>query len=142
MPLSSDATITKDQVMPLLLEVCPTFTQKWEDSRASYEGESLLYVELGAFAHHLVELHKLNRTDEFPAVFDVIERLHVEGDGYVKEAATIGLLEGMQNVAGNSGVNPEEFLEHLKPESKKWWRQLNNFWEGKVPFTGSSPHEA
>ena len=33
----------------------------------------------------------------FPAVGRVIERLHVEGDGYVRETAAIGLLEGIQN---------------------------------------------
>jgi hypothetical protein len=134
--------ITKEQVMPLFLEACPSFTQKWEEHRAFYEDEDLLYVDLGEFAHHLVELHKYSRTAEFPAVFGVIERLHLEGDAYVKEAATIGMLEGIHNVAGNSGVEPEEFFQYLKPESAKWWRQLNNFWEGKIPYVGSSPNEA
>ncbi|MFN2455590.1 MAG: hypothetical protein ABR577_15375 [Pyrinomonadaceae bacterium] len=134
--------ITKEQVMPLFLEACPSFTEKWKEHRAFYEGEDLLYVDLGEFAHHLVELHKENRTDEFPAVFEVIERLHLEGDAYVKEAATIGMLEGIQNVAGNSGVNPEEFYRYLKPESAIWWRQLNDFWEGKIPYVGSSSNEA
>ncbi|MGH9941193.1 MAG: DUF7674 family protein [Pyrinomonadaceae bacterium] len=113
-----------------------------EGHRAFYEDEDLLYVDLGEFAHHLVELHKANRTDEFPAMFEIIERLHLEGDAYVKEAATIGMLEGIQNVAGNSGVDPEEFFRFLKPESAKWWGQLNDFWEGKIPFVGSSPNEA
>jgi len=45
-------------------------------------------------------LEKANRTEEFPAVFEIIERMHLEGDDYVKEAATIGMLEGIQNVAG------------------------------------------
>ena len=142
MPLLSDAMITKEQVMPLFLEACPSFIEKWKEHRAFYEGEDLLYVDLGEFARHLVELYKLNRTDEFPAVFEVIERLHLEGDAYVKEAATIGMLEGIQNVAGNSGVDPEEFSRYLKPESAKWWRQLNDFWDGKIPYVGSSSNEA
>ena len=102
----------------------------------------MLYVDLGEFAHHLVELHKANQTNEFPAIFEVIERLHLEGDAYVKEAATIGMLEGIQNVAGNSDVNPEEFSQYLKPKSAKWWRSLNDFWDGKTPFIGSPPTEA
>lgn len=114
----------------------------WGALHAFYEGEGLLYVELGEFAHHLVELHKLKQADEFPAVFEVIERLHLEGDAYVKEAATIGMLEGIQNVAGNSGVDPEEFSRYLRPESAKWWQQLNDFWEGKIPYVGSSSNEA
>ena len=142
MPLLSDVMITKDQVMPLFLEACPSFSEKWKEHRAFYEDDDLLYVDLGEFAHHLVELYKSEQVGEFPAVFEIIERLHLEGDAYVKEAATIGMLEGIQNVAGNSDVDPEEFFPYLKPESANWWRQLNDFWEGKIPFVGSSPNEA
>ena len=134
--------ITKEQVMPLLLNACPSFSKRWEEHRAFYEDEELLYVDLGEFAHHLVELQKANRTGEFRAVFEIIERMHLEGDPYVKEAATIGMLEGIQNVAGNSGVEPEEFVAYLKPESVKWWRQLNDFWEAKIPYVGATIDEA
>lgn len=130
--------ITKEQVIPLLLNACPSFLKKWEEHRAIYEDEELLYVDLGEFAHHLVELLKVNRIEEFPAVFEIIERMHLEGDHYVQEAATIGMLEGIQNVAGNSGVEPEEFVEYLKPESAKWWQQLNDFWEAKIPYVGAT----
>jgi hypothetical protein len=139
---ANDVMITKNQVMPLLLEACPSFTEKWKEHRAFYQDEDLLYVDLGEFADHLVELHKSNRTGEFPALFEIIEKLHLEGDAYVKEAATIGMLEGLQNVAGNSGVDPEEFSRYLKPESVKGWRRLNDFWEGKIPNVGSSRNEA
>ena len=128
--------------MPLLVAACPSFSKKWEEHPAYYEGEELLYVDLGEFAGHLVELQKANRTEEFGAVFDVIERLHLEGDHYVKEAATIGLLEGIQNIAGNSGVEPEQFVQYLKPESAKWWRQLNDFWDAKIPYVGATIDEA
>ncbi|MDX2216726.1 MAG: hypothetical protein SFY66_25905 [Oculatellaceae cyanobacterium bins.114] len=142
MPLLSDAMITKEQVMPLFLEACPSFTGRLKEHRAFYKDEDLLYVELGGFAHHLVELHKAKQTDEFLAVFDVVERLHIEGDTYVREAATIGLLKGIQNVGRNSGVNSEDFTRYLKPESAKWWRQLDAFWDGKIPFVGNPADRA
>ena len=119
--------------MDLLLDACPSFAKRWEEHRAFMKDDELLYVDLGEFACHLVELQKANRLEEFGAVFEVVERLHVEGDHYVKEAATIGLLEGIQNVAGNRGVEPEEFCRYLKPVSDKWWRQLNDFWDAKIP---------
>lgn len=130
--------ITKEQVIPLFLEVCPSFTEKWKEHRAFSKDEDLLYVDLGEFVHHLVELHQADRKDEFSAVFEVIERLHLEGDAYVREAATIGMLEGIQNVAENFGVNPEEFSIYLKPESVKWWQQLNNFWNGEIGYVGTA----
>jgi hypothetical protein len=57
-----------------------------------------VYVCLGSFAKHLLGLKEQGRTAEFAAVMEVIERLHVEGDTSTKEAATVGLLEGVQNV--------------------------------------------
>ena len=128
--------------MPLLLSACPSFLKRWEEHRALYEDEELLYVDLGEFAHHLVELQMADRIEEFRAVFDIIERIHLEGDHYVKEAATIGLLEGIQNVAGHVGVEPERFVEYLKPESAKWWRQLNDFWDAKIPYVGATIDQA
>lgn len=121
--------ISKDQVMPLLMEACPSY-------RLPAEDRELLYVMLGDFAHHLLQLHRQHQVEVFPAIARVIERLHVEGDQYVREATTIGLLEGIQNVWGNEGTDPELFVQHLLPVSVKWWKSLNDFWNGKSRFVG------
>jgi len=127
--------IPKQQVMPLLLEACPSFRPVWEEHLHD-NGEELLYVALGDFARHLLDLFQAGKTEAFPAVAQAIERLHLEGDSNVREAATIGLLEGIQNVWGNNNVDPEFFLPFLLPESARWWKSLNNFW------TGDSKHVA
>jgi|ERR1022692_643471 hypothetical protein len=119
-------TITKTKVIPMLAEACPSFQS----------AEDLLYVALGDFAQHLLELHQRHETVAFPAVARVIEQLHVEGDRYVREAATIGLLEGIQNVWGNNDVDPEIFTTHLLPESRRWWDELNAFWRGERGYVG------
>ena len=118
--------ITKAQVIPMLTEACPSFRTD----------EELLYLALGDLARHLLELHQQRRTECFPAVSRVIERLHVEGDHSVREAATIGLLGAIQNVWGNRGVDAELFGTHLLPESRKWWNELNAFWRGEIRFVG------
>lgn len=115
--------------MPLLVEACPSY-------RRVAQNRDLLYCELGSFSWHLVELQKQNSTEEFSAVVCVIERLHVEGDDYVREAATIGLLEGIQNVCGNEGLDAELFARYLLPVSAKWWQSLKDFWLGKSKFVG------
>lgn len=127
--------ITKDQMIPLLLEACPSFQADVEAHRNDY-GEEILYVVLGDFAHHLLSLFRQHQIDKLPAVGRVIERLYVEGDSYVREAATIGLLEGIQNVWSNQGGEPEVFVSYLLPVSAKWWQSLNDFWDGKVRFVG------
>lgn len=68
--------------------------------------------------------------------FDVIERLHLEGDTYVRELATIGYLEGIQNAAdadqiGGGATALEPFLG---AESARWWQGLNAFWTGAAPY--------
>ena len=123
--------ITRDDVMPRLLASCPSFQGPWDEHvrDPSYDDE-LLYVHLAEFAAHLVSLQKSGDTSEFEAVFAVAEALHLEGDEYVREAAAIGLLEGIQNIAGNRGLDPESFFPYLRPETAKWWKRLNAFWQG------------
>lgn len=123
--------ITRDEVMPMLLAGCPSFEEPWREyvGDPTYQA-GLLYIDLGEFAHHLVRLQKAGETSEFGSVFLVVEELHTDGDAYVREAATIGLLEGIQNVAGNNGLDPGAFHPYLQPESAKWWGKLNAFWNG------------
>jgi hypothetical protein len=131
--------IEKSEVIELLLNACPSYINRWKEHFDSYYSngeEQLLYIDLGDFAGHLVDLYKRNELKEFDQVFDVVELLHIDGDDFVKEAATIGLLEGIQNIASDSGVNPAEFTEFLKPTSVKWWNNLNDFWSGNTEYVG------
>ncbi|MFC5325870.1 DUF7674 family protein [Bradyrhizobium oligotrophicum] len=117
-----------------MLAACPTFVpawraflNHWEDSKEGLP----YYLALQDLAHHLVEQLHAGETKHFEVVFDVVERWHCEGDQYVKEAATIGLLEGIQNVSLNRGIDPRRFEFWLKSESKRWWETLNRFWNGE-----------
>jgi hypothetical protein len=131
--------IKKQEVMELLLKACPSYQGRWKihiEENYGADEEQLLYIDLGDFAHHLIDLYKTNELEEFPEIFQVIEQLHVNGDEFVKEAATIGLLEDIQNISSNSDLNPNVFIKYLNPESLKWWNHLNAFWEGKTNFVG------
>ena len=127
--------ITKSQVMPLLVQACPSYADRFRRYLAdNYDDgeERLLYCELGDFAHYLCDLLERGTDSEFIAVFEVIESLHLDGDDFVKEAATIGMLEGLQNVSGwRDSIGPESFEKYLGVESHKWWDELNGFWQCK-----------
>ncbi len=130
--------ISKDEMIKLLAASCPSFKVVYDkeleapdESLWFDKGEVLPYIFLGEFARHMVELFKSGRTEEFADIFSVVEKLHLNGDGYVEEAAKIGLLEDIQNIAGNRGVDPEEFVQFLGPESNKMWKELNRFWGGE-----------
>jgi hypothetical protein len=118
-------------MMAILTDACPSYRLPGDD-------RDLLYVLLGDFARHLLELQQKNRTEEFPAIASAIERFHTEGDSFVREAATIGLLEGVQNVWGNNDTDPNLFGRHLLPASAKAWQNLNDFWNGKRKSLGEN----
>jgi len=130
--------IRESEVMPLLRAACPSFEERWRAHVTSniYE-EGLLYLDLAELARHLVELMQADTTTEFPAVFEVIERLHLDGNGAVKEAATIGLLEDLQNLAEQADLDVDRFAAFLKPESSKWWAEVAAFWRGEIPYVGA-----
>lgn len=121
----------------MLVEACPSFSEKWEEHKKEYADEEnyLPYIALGEFAQHLIELEQENKVSEFEDVFELIEKLHIEGEHYVKEATTIGLLEGLQNILGSDAV---KFVKYLKPETLKWWNELNKFWNGEIQYVGET----
>lgn len=131
--------ITRDDVMPLLLAACPSFQETWRDIEAeNYDedegGRRLHYIDAGTFAAHLVQLQRNGVSAEIAAAMQVIERMHLEGDHYVRELATIGYLEGIQNIAGHTEhVDQADFVPYLGPESRRWWNGLNAFWDGSAP---------
>ncbi|AZN43628.1 hypothetical protein EJC50_09820 [Paenibacillus albus] len=121
--------------MELLLQACPSYRNKWNEYvQENYKSgdEQLLYIDLADFATYFVDLYKQNKLSEFPAVFDVIELLHRSGDDFVREAASIGLLEDLQNRLLSNEINTNVFDQYLKKESLKWWNYLNDIWNGKI----------
>ena len=77
--------ITVDEVMPMLVQACPTF-------KGTYDGLVNLYGEpdrellMDDFADHIFNLYEENeKADEFVEVFRVIENIKSEGDEAAKE---------------------------------------------------------
>jgi hypothetical protein len=127
--------IQRDAIMPLLLEACPTFSDKWQAHRKDWgEDEPLLYVDLGELARHLVSLVQEKTTNELAHVFAVVEHLLHEGDHDVQQAVTVGLLEALQNIAGHAEIDLALFLPFLWPETAYWWQRVQDFWNGEVPY--------
>ena len=119
--------ITSDDVLPMLSEACPSFREALAASLRE-NGEELLYAHAGALADHLLERHKAGDEQTLARAGAFIERLHVEGDPYVHNLATIGFLEGIQNVWAGA-LAAEEFKPYLGPVSTKAWEDLNDFWD-------------
>jgi len=130
--------IAKDDMMGVILAACPSFAPQWQEFRNEWRDEAddfPLYLVLAGFARHLIAMVERGETSDLPAVFAALERLHVEGDHYVREAAAVGFLESLQNLnlhkdAGES----ERFRPYLGPVSERLWDKLYRFWEHEEPF--------
>jgi hypothetical protein len=131
--------IDRSEMFTTLLDADPTFEPQWRSFVTDYadQSELPLYIALGDFAKHLINRHQRGETEGFDKVFGVVERWHTEGDTYVREAASIGFLEGLQNLLGGNdrgrnvgGVRASDFEPYLGPETRRWWDKLYRFWEG------------
>jgi hypothetical protein len=120
-------------MMDVLLAASPTFVESWDALRREYADETdglPLYLSLSDFARHVIGFLETKDDERLRRIFEAIERLHVEGDHYVREAATVGLLEGLQNTNLHRTTQPEQFRPFLRPESLKWWDRVDSFWNG------------
>jgi len=116
--------------MDSMLEACPSFRPAWHAFLQEWRSDEdkPLYLALGDLARHLIAMLAARDTAGLVAAFDVVERWHLEGDGYVREAATVGLLEDLQNENLHATTAPADLERFLRPESLKWWRKVDRFW--------------
>lgn len=133
--------ITKEQITPLILEACPSFAPVYQ-AECDDDEKELTYIIGGYFADHLFKLFQKGETAEFPVVAELIEKLHINGDKYTKDFATIGILESVQNVWDRNKADSNEFYAYLLPVSQRYWQSLYDFWSQKVPYVGFGITEA
>lgn len=115
-------------VIPLIILAAPTMKEKLAYPLLSH------FRALAELASHTIESYRRGELEEVPRVFSLVERLLNNGENSVKEAATTGFLEGIQNICSHAenGIAAEVFVPYLGPESKRDWDALNEFWNGKT----------
>lgn len=129
--------IKQEEMLPMLVSVCPSFADKWQEHKEEYKDQEnyFHYIALADFARHLTELEKREQTAEFEKVFQLVERFHFEGDDNVQNAVVVGLLE---NLKLNPEIEGETFVKYLNSESLKWWSEIGKFWSGKIHYIGET----
>lgn len=124
--------IEKHEALQSLVESCPELSIEVQEHFAEY-GDELPYAAAGAIATRLLALHQQGDVASLQAAAAAIEHLLVRGTPCVQEFATVGLLEGIQNVWASGGADPEKFGQYLQPESTRRWEGLNSSWSGHTP---------
>lgn len=129
--------IDRAEMMPAIIAACPDFAATYDVFVAEWndEPEAPHYLALADFSRHLISLLQTGDRQQLHAAFETIERLHTDGDEYVREAATIGILESLQNTNLHSNTKPDQFLEFLRPASLRYWRKVEDFWKNGTIIT-------
>ena len=126
---------TKDNMIPALLVVSPSFTPIWNkfinDWKDDAEGLPL-YLIFGDLACYIENKITLQNHKELERIFSIVEQWHIKGDSYVKEAATVGLLETLQNTNVVKKESPKIIEKYLLPKSLEQWKKVYEFWEKGV----------
>jgi hypothetical protein len=111
--------------MPALIAACPSFHAAWGRhlDESTDSGDRGVYIDVGVFAQHLVGLLEHHETDEFPAVFETVERLFRDGDDGVRYLLTAGLIEDLGNIGSNAHGWPFalQFRQWFGPNANQAW---------------------
>lgn len=124
--------IHPDQMFVLILEAYPEFSSHWNEFYDEWSEEPVdfpYYLLISDLVRECSRLLAAGHEAEIRKIFDVVERWHLEGDPYVKEAAVIGFVEDLQNTNLHSGTSPDDFIQFLGPEGLYWWPKVERFWE-------------
>ena len=124
------APLSISEMFAPLWSIIPDFREKCLAlSLAGLEPhQTLPYAVLSELASYLIGQLKNGDTDGFKEIFELVEEWHIYGDDDVRTAATIGLLEDLQNPALHGQTAPEQFRKWLLPETAIWWQKVEDFW--------------
>jgi hypothetical protein len=111
--------INKKDIIPELRKRFPDFI-----ITPALSEDELVYPILGDFARYIIQKFKEGKEKELNDIFKFIEILQTDADDYTKEAATIGVLESLQN----KNIEMQRYLGKVSLEQ---WNKLNDFWNKK-----------
>jgi hypothetical protein len=83
-------------------------------------------------ASHTVDLFEAEKANDVRPAFEFAEQLIATGSDDERQAAVLGFLETIQNVASHRKYGPGAFEQFLGPRSQSAWTELNSAWLGKT----------
>jgi hypothetical protein len=113
--------ITPEAVADLVFEACPSYREAWPEYDAGRPTDTIYSIPiLIGFARHVAALWRRRQFSEFPAIFYLIERLHVEGNKKVVDHAVFYFTELLYIELEKQGINPRFADRRLGPVSFYW----------------------
>ena len=115
---------------PAFVPTWQAFVEEWQDDPNGLP----YYLVLGELASHVAQLIEEGAEAELRSIFQTVEQWHINGDPYVRQAASVGLLEDLQNTSVVGEGVPAKVFRLLGPESARWWGKIQAFWEYGTPI--------
>ena len=113
--------ITPEEVADLIFKACPSYREAWPGLDTGHNTDQKYSIPLMiGFASHVARLWKNRRFAEFPAIFELIERLHVEGNKKVVDHVVFYFTELLYIELKKHGINPRFAERRLGPLSCHW----------------------
>ena len=119
-------------------DVNKALAEKFPQLEIDETDRDLPYLVAGDFARFLLKAYQEGDMKTLTEGLGFIEDLHLSESHKTRELATVGYLEGIQNNWEHNDVDPELVFEYLGAESKRWWAELNKFWNGESRYIGES----
>lgn len=114
-------------MFPMLLAADPSFQPVWDSHRVDGD-EPLTYAVLGDLASHLLAKLRDGDRDSLKAILHVVELWLEQGARSVREAATVGFVEDLQNINLHRGTTPADIVPFLGPRGRLAWGDVEAFW--------------
>jgi len=121
-------------------EVYEYLIKEFPDFVIDEVSQGLPYCVAGDFAHYLLNAYKNNEIDTLISAGKFIENLYSYENDEIKNLATVGYLESIQNVWSHY-IDPEDMVKYLGETSKKWWERLNRLWNGDATALSEEVHK-
>jgi hypothetical protein len=113
--------IKPEEVADLVFETCPSYREAWPGLDAGNPtGQKYSIPLMIGFAGHAARLWKDRRFTEFPAILDLVERLHLEGNKKVVDHVVFYFTELLYIELQKHGINPRFAERRLGPVSCHW----------------------
>ncbi len=128
--------INERQAVERLVAVCPEFGPHWQGYLDSWDGTpSGEYNDVGALADWVVDRIVVGDLACFGKLFEEVEGLLANATTDVRNLIVIGLLEDIQYISKDRGIDPDITLGFLGRESRKEWfflvRSVQRDWPGQ-----------
>ena len=120
--------IAKANCMKLILQQVPAFDERWQAHLCYWDDEEAgLCNDVAEFSRYVMDLVRTDELANLPAIFDLVERLMIDGDNEVQDAVATCFLENLLNAAAAERLDVNKFIHLLKPESRAYCRAWDEF---------------